>query len=182
MSGRRQSAGSRARRTVDAGSNAWHSARGWQVHTGAALAAAVGIRRHEGERVDSRRRNGPRDDLRGQCGQSAQSSFLPGRDEGSDVALVDESGFGGRERQPPARALTAAGNGPDRRGAAALAERRHDRRQGVSATLAEQRAGPPTREAALREEEIEQNPTLAGQLCRHCDDCAAKVASRSHPW
>ena len=89
----------------------------------------------------------------------------------------EESGRACRgEREPAAGTLTAAGDRPDRRSTAAFAERRHDRRQGVPAAFAELRAGLPAREAALRKEEIEQDPTLAGQLSLHRADFVSNSA------
>jgi len=44
------------------------------------------------------------------------------------------------------------------------------------AALAELRAGTAAREAALRKEEIEQDPTLAGQLSRQCAGFVANCA------
>ena len=68
------------------------------------------------------------------------------------------------EPEPPAGTFATARHRPDGGRAAARAERGHDHRQPVTAALAELRAGTATGEAALREEQIEQNPTLAGRV------------------
>ena len=128
-----------------------------------ALQQTVAVRRHEGEQLDFGPRHGVDDERRSVGGEAAQAALLPAADDATNRVVVLDGGTRGREREPPSRALAAARDVPHRRRAAARAERRHDGRQSVPTAAAELRPWSPAREAALREEEVEQAPTLAGK-------------------
>jgi hypothetical protein len=95
--------------------------------------------------------------------ESPESALLPASDEPADGVVVLDGRPGGREREPPAGALAAPGDGPDGGSAAPGTERRDDRRQAVAAPVAQLTSRPAAGEAALRQDEIEQASTLAGQ-------------------
>jgi len=94
--------------------------------------------------------------------EAPQAAFLPAADDPPDGVVVLDRGARRREREAPPGAVAAAHDRPHGGRAEAGAERRHDRRQPVAAALAELRSGPPAGETPLREEKIEQAPTLAG--------------------
>jgi hypothetical protein len=126
-----------------------------------ATQAAVAVGRHERDRHDVGSGDGVGDETCGLPGQSAQPALLPAADEAADGVVVLDGGSGGRERELPPGAVAAARDRPDGGRATASAERRDDRRQPVAARIAELRARTTTGEATLREEKVEQNPTLA---------------------
>ena len=130
----------------------------------AALEEAVAVRGHEGEQTGLGTRHGVDDERCGLGGEPAQPALLPAPDHPPHGVVVFDGGTRGRERETTARALAAARDGPDGRRPAAGAERRDDRRQPVATGIAQLRPGTPAGEAALREEEVEQAPTLAGKV------------------
>jgi glycosyltransferase involved in cell wall biosynthesis len=76
------------------------------------------------------------------------------------TAYVGDGGPRGGEREPPARALRAAADGPCGGRAAALAARRFQPRQRAEARVADLRTAPPAGETALRQQQLEHPPTL----------------------
>ena len=141
-----------------------------------ALQAAVAVRRDEGEELDGGPRNRVGDESGGFGGDPAQAALLPAADDPADGVVVLHRSPRARERKPAAGALAAAGDRPDGRRTAARAERRDDHGQTVATPLAQLGAGAAAGEAALREEQIEQDPTLAGNLRRQRADFVANSA------
>jgi hypothetical protein len=129
----------------------------------AALQQAVAVGRDEGEDVYLGPRHGVDDERRRFRCEPAQAAFLPAADDPPHRFVVLDGGAGGREREPAAGALAAPRDRPDGRGAAPGAERRDDRGQPVPAAVAELRPGIAAGKTALREEKVEQAPTLAGK-------------------
>ena len=88
--------------------------------------------------------------------QAAEASLLPASDESAHGLVVGDSRPRPGEGQPPAGALAAASDGPGRGGAAALAARAAKSGQRAEAALADLRTRKPARNAALRQQEVEQ--------------------------
>jgi hypothetical protein len=151
---------------------------------GGPAGAPAAIRRDERERRRFGAGQRRRDDLGCDGCQAPQPVLLPAGDDAPDAIVVDQRRACGRERDPPSRALGAAIDGPRGRGAAALAERRHETRQRFEALAADCRARPPAGEASLREEQFEHVSRLRGSMWRDGAVCAPEARpnrSRSGP-
>src|SRR5581483_10696511 len=107
-----------------------------------------------------------RDERRRVFGEPAQAVLLPVADEPTDVVVVCDGRARRGEREAAAGALAAAPHRPRGRRAAALAERRLDPAQAVTAARAELRAAAAADEAALRQEQVEHAPRLGRACCR----------------
>jgi hypothetical protein len=93
--------------------------------------------------------------LRGERREAAEAVLLPAGDERSNAVLVGDGGPSPREREAATGALRAPRDRPDRRGAAAVAERTGETWQPGGAGAADDRAGPGAQEATPRQEELQ---------------------------
>lgn len=122
----------------------------------AAAAATLGIRRDEDERLAVvLERLGGHD----RCGRGEvpKAPILPRVDEAANGLVVDHRRAGTRESQAPTCALEAAPDRPGGRRTAPLAAGAAKPRQRAEAGAAYLHARKPARDAALRQEEVEQD-------------------------
>src|SRR5581483_1647973 len=122
-----------------------------------ALAAAVAVRRHEGEHRGVGARHRLREDLACDRGEPAEAAVLPGADDGAHRIVVRHRGPCAREGEPAARALPAPGDGPGGRGPAARAQRRRQTRKCIETRSAELTVRrPPADDTTRREEQFDE--------------------------
>jgi len=129
----------------------------------AALALPATVCRDERHRVSLRVRHALDDERGGVVGDPAQPALLPAGDEPAHVLVVRDRRARLRKGETPSGAFAAAPDGPRRRRAAALAQRRLESRQAGTAAPAQSDAGRSTDEAPPRQQEVEQ-PTAPGRL------------------
>lgn len=122
--------------------------------------APISVGRDEGERSDGRPLDGLGHELRREPREEAEPAFLPGRDKRLHRRVVGDGRPRRGEREAPARALPAAGNGPGSRRAAARAEGPAQARQRAAAPRAHCLAGGAAGHAALGEQKVEYAPRL----------------------
>lgn len=138
--------------------------------------APVPVRRDEHHRVGVRAGDRVTDDVRGYPGQPPEAALLPGHDQSGDRVFICHRGPGGGEREPPPRALTAPGDGPQRRRAAACTVGPEQEWERSPAALAEIRTQAGARHAAAREDEVENH--IASKLERKDARVARETASK----
>jgi hypothetical protein len=126
----------------------------------AAGAPTFGIRRDEDERLALMLER-----LGGHGGRGRReppdAAILPRVDEAADRLVVGDRRTSACEREAPAGALATAADGPGGRRAAALAAGAAEPRQGAEAGCAHLGTGKPARDAALRQQEVEQDRSHA---------------------
>jgi hypothetical protein len=115
----------------------------------------LGVARHVDENVDRGCRNDLGDE-RGRFGRDASPPvLLPRANEGACPLVVHDRRPRAGEREPAAGALGTAADRPGPGRSAALAHRRVEPDEGVTAGVAERGAGTPADGTALREEQLE---------------------------
>jgi len=118
--------------------------------------------------VDETGRFRPRDafddDARRPCGEPAQASLLPGRDDAAHALVVLDGRAGLRERESATGAFATPSYRPSRRCAAARAPRSRDAPKTGRAVGADLLAGARAGQTALRQEQIEHISTLRREL------------------
>src|SRR5207302_1597309 len=97
-----------------------------------------------------------RDDCRRVVGDPAQAALLPAGHEPAHLLVVGDRRSSLREAETPSRAFAAALDGPRRRRAAALAQRRLEPREAVAAAVAQCAAGSAADETAPRQQQVQQ--------------------------
>ena len=119
--------------------------------------AAVTVRRNERDRLHSRPGDHLGDDVTRDAGEIAEAALLPRGDDQADTGVVRDGGARGSKRNPSARALAAARDGPRDRRAAALTDGRGDPRQCALARRTERDTRNGADDASLRKQEVEQH-------------------------
>ncbi len=114
----------------------------------AAPERAVAVRRDIGDDIYRRPGHAGNDELGGEGRERAETALLPGADERSYRAAVEDSGTRRGERQPPPGALPATLDRPGGGGSAARTKRRRDRHHEPAAAVAERRPSLPAGDAA----------------------------------
>ena len=120
--------------------------------------APVLVGRDIGDDVCRRPLDGLDDEIGAEDGESAEAALLPRPDHVACAPGVRHARASRCERDPPARALHAAIDGPLRRCAAPRAERRNDPDERGATGLAEPRSIGAAGDAPRRKDEIEKPP------------------------
>lgn len=123
----------------------------------AALDAPIAVGGNERERVHPWSLDRRRDDVCRLVGEPPQPVLLPGRDERTHRAQVRDGGARGGEREPPAGALEATGDGPGGGRAAPFAARTAKPWELGQATEADRRAEPAASHASTGNQKVEQH-------------------------
>ena len=141
----------------------------------AAAHASVAVGRDERYAVGGRAGEAVGDDVRRELGHAPEPALLPRGHDRRDGCLVGHGRARGGEREPAARALTAAPHGPGRRRAAALAVRAEQERKRGPAVRAEILTQTGAGNATAGQQEVENH--TASTLLRK----SARVAHGSAP-
>lgn len=141
----------------------------------AATETPVAVRGDEHHRIGIRAGDSVADDIRGYLGEPPETALLPGGDQRGDCVLICHRGPCGGERDPPPRAFTAPGDGPQRRRAAACTVSAEQEWERNPAAVAEIRTQAGAGHTAAREDQVENH--IASKLERK----DARVARGSAP-
>jgi hypothetical protein len=141
----------------------------------AATETPVAVRGDEHQRIGVRAGDSVADDIRRHLGEPAEAALLPGRDQRGDCVFICHRGPCGGERDPPPRAFTAPGDGPQRRCAAPCTVGAEQEWERNPAAVAEIRTKAGAGHATTREDQVENH--IASKLERK----DARVARKSVP-
>jgi hypothetical protein len=130
----------------------------------AATETPVAVRWDEHHGIGVRAGDSVADDIRGYLGEPPEAALLPGRDQRGDCVFICHRGPCGGERDPPARAFTAPGDGPQRRCAAPCTVGAEQEWERNPAAVAEIRTQAGAGHAAAREDQVENH--IASKLER----------------
>ena len=142
----------------------------------AALQRPVAVGRNEGDGSDRRPFDRLDDHVGRNLGEAAKATFLPRCHEAAHAAVVLDRRARACEREPPARALPAAGHRPRGRRPATLAERRLNPGKARPAAATELAAGEGADRAPLRQQQVEHAFTVGSVGAQVCAGFVADSA------